>query len=165
MLELPVDSPELPVDQGIVHTPKEFVHNLVLDLTESEAQQALMLTLPIRSKYSAMFRRKLSPHSAFTFEEAMTLLNQFEDEIKTTLAEKMDLLVSVDMDPVFDGRPPTITFEGCLSGHDTAKYGMDHEKQEYDIKKAESRGEAFLGEKYDIDTGPAKRRSRNARKG
>lgn len=163
MNSLPVDSPTLPVDEGIVHSRKEFAHNLTLDLTESQAQQALMLTLPIRAKYSAIFRRKLGPHGGFTLEEAMKLVNQFEDEIQTTLAEKMDLLVTVDSDPVFEGQPPIINFMGALPGHDTAKYGFDHTRQEYEVKKADARGEAFLGEKYPINSGMAKRRNKSGK--
>lgn len=138
-------SPTLPTDTGIVRTPKQFSDTLTLDLTDDDITRAMEVTLRIRRKYSDIFRAKFGPHGSFTAGEAFKLLDQFEDEIKTTLAEQLDLLVTVDVEPVLFGEPPVISFEGALSSHSTAKYGLDHEKKEWEVKRAKDRGQDFLG--------------------
>jgi hypothetical protein len=145
-------SPTMPTDPGIVHSAKAFSDGLTLDLTDDEITRALRIILEIRRKYSAIFRRKFAPHMAGAettvarkAEEAMDLIGQFEDELRTTLAEKMDLLVSVDGEPVLFGEPPIISLDGALSSHSSAKYGLDHEKKEWEVKGAKELGQDFLG--------------------
>lgn len=140
-----VTTPTMPVDPGIVYNPKQFSDGLTLDLTDEEIGRAMEITLAIRRKWSAKFRSRFGTHGGFTAEDAMRMLNQFESELKETLAEKMDLVASVDMEPVLMGEPPIITFEGALDSHYSARYGMDHEKKEWEVKKAKTRGEDFLG--------------------
>jgi hypothetical protein len=159
--ELPVNSPEVPVDSGVVATPKAFVHGLTMELTESQSQQALQIVLPIKNKWSAIFRSRLR-HQNFTVEEAMKLVDQFEDELVTTLAERMSLIATVDASPVFEGEPLIVDFVGCLDDHDTAQYGFDHEKARYEIQKSMERGESFYGEKEPINN-RAKQRDRKSR--
>lgn len=142
----PVTSPDLPADAGFVHSPKEFSDALTLDLTDEEIQKAMELILQIRRKWSAKFRAKFSGHGGFTVDEAFKMLNDFEVELKDTLADKMDLLISVDMEPVVMGQPPTIVLEGALPSHSSAKYGLDHEKKGWEVKKAKEKNESFLGE-------------------
>jgi hypothetical protein len=148
--ELPVNSPELPTDSGVVMSRKAFSDGLTLDLTDSEIQQALSITLPIKNKWSAVFRSKLNS-GQFTVDQAMKLVDQFEDELVSTLAERMDLIATVDASPVFEGEPLIIDFVGALPSHYTARYGMDHERKRYEVLKAKDRGEAFLGEKESVN--------------
>jgi hypothetical protein len=143
--ELPVDSPNLEVDKGIVRTPKAFSDGLTLDLTDDEISRALAITLPIKNKWSRIFRSKMNDPSFKTLEQAMKLCDQFEDEIKTTLAEKMGLLVTVDVSPTFEGQPLIIDFMGALPGHYSEQYGTDHEKKSWEVKRANDKGEDFLG--------------------
>lgn len=138
-----VTSPEMPVDPGIVTTPKAFSDALTLDLTDDEIQRALTTTLRIKKKYEEKFRYRFgSPN--FTVEQAAKMIDQLEDEIKTTMAE-MDILVHVDMAPVFEGEGPVIEFLGAMPSHYSAKYGSDHEKKTWEVQKALERGEVFLG--------------------
>lgn len=144
MQELPVNSPTLPVNQGIVHSPKAFSDGLTLDLTDEEITRFLQITLPIRQRWSSTFRSKLR-HNNFTVEEAFKLLDEFEDELVYELATKMDLLVSVNVEPVLEGEPPIIDILGALPSHSSAQYGLDHEKKSWEVKRAKERGEDFLG--------------------
>jgi hypothetical protein len=139
-----VNSPSLPVDAGIVRTPKEFSDGLTLDLTDAEISQALRITLPIKQKWQARFRSAFR-HQNFTVDEAMKLVDQFEDELVTELATKMDLIATVDVTGVFEGEPPVIEFVGCLPSHSSAKYGVDHERKGAEVKTAQDRNQAFLG--------------------
>lgn len=141
----PITSPTLPTNEGIVHTPKQFSDSLTLDLTDDEIARAMQITLPIKAKYERIFRYRISPHGGFTVEQAMKLLDQFEDELKTKLAEELDLLVSVDVAPVFEGQPPVIEFLGALPSHYSAKHGADHERKAWEVRRAKERGEDFLG--------------------
>lgn len=141
----PVTSPTLPTNEGIVTTAKEFSDALTLDLTDDEIARALRVTIPIKEKWQLKFRSALR-HNNFTISEAMKMVDDFESELKTELAEKCDLLVSVDVSDVFDhGGPPVITFEGALPSHSSAKYGFDHDRKEWEVKKAKDKDQAFLG--------------------
>lgn len=140
-----VTSPTMPTDPGIVYSPKQFSDSLTLDLTDAEIQRAMEITLRIRSKWSARFRSRFGTHGGFSFDDAVTMLNQFESELKETMATEMDLMVSVDMEPVLAGAPPVITFEGALPSHSSAVYGLDHERKEWEVKRAKDLGQDFLG--------------------
>jgi hypothetical protein len=139
-----VNSPTLPVDAGIVTTPQQFSDGLTLDLTDDEITRALQITLPIKCKWQNRFRSKLR-HQNFTVEEAMKLADQFEDELVTELATKLDLIATVDVAPVFEGQSPVIEFVGCLPSHSSAKHGVDHERKGHEVKKAKERNQVFLG--------------------
>lgn len=144
--DLPVDSPNLPVNPGIVVSTKAFSDGLTMDLTDDEIQRALQITLRVKRKWEGIFRSKLRDHS-FTVEQAMKLVDQCEDELSYELATKLDILASIDASPVFEGQPLIIEFVGALSSHSSAKYGMDHEKKEWEVKRATfETGEDFLGQ-------------------
>lgn len=160
--ELPPTSPDLPADSGIVVSRKQFSDGLTLDLTDSEITQALGITLPIKKKWTAIFRSRLNSNQ-FTVEQAMKLVDQFEDELVTTLAERMDLIATVDASPVFEGEPLVIDFVGALDSHYTAKYGFDHERKTYEVQKAQERGEVFLGARESVNN-TAKQRDKADRK-
>lgn len=138
-------SPTLPTDPGIVTTRKQFSDVLTMDLTDDEITQALAIILPIKKKWETRFRYKFSG-STFTVEQAMKLIDECEKELVHTLAEKLDIMASIDASPVFEGEPMVIELQGALSGHSSAKYGMDHEKKSWEVKKALITGESFLGE-------------------
>lgn len=142
-----ITSPTMPVHSGIVSSPKEFSDGLTLDLTDAEITQALQVTLPIRLKWMRIFRSKMRD-AQFTLDEALKLLEDFEDEIVYELATQAHILVHVDAEPVFYGEPVVIEFVGALDSHISAQYGLDHERKEWEVKRAKTRDEAFLG----IDT-------------
>jgi hypothetical protein len=144
MSDLPVDSPTLPTNDGKVWTTKQYSDTLTLDLTDDEILQSFRIIQSISLKWSNVFRTKLR-HGNFKVEEAMKLVDQMEDELVTTLAEKMDLIATVDASPVFEGEPPVVELIGALPSHYSANFGLDHEKKEWEVKRAKDRGEAFLG--------------------
>src|ERR1035437_10800914 len=148
--DYPVTSPTMPVDEGLVYSPEEWSNALTLDLTDSENQQAFQIMLPIIQKYQRIFQSAFRDYTSESvldkaLERAATLVDRFEDEIKTQLAEKMNLLVSVDMVPVFEGGSPTIVLEGALEDHYSAEDGFDHERKEWEVKKANALNQPFLG--------------------
>jgi hypothetical protein len=146
-----ITSPALPTDEGVVRSVKEFSDTLTLDLTDAEIKAAFEIIIKVIQKWQGIFRAKIDPNSPLSFgavEEVMKAVDDFEDEIKTRLAESLNLLVSVDVMPVLEGTGyPTIVLEGALPSHSSAQYGMDHEKKAYEVKKAKERGEVFLGAK------------------
>lgn len=143
-----ITSPTLPTNEGIVHNIKEFSDTLTLDLTDDEIKQAFEIIVKSIRKWQRIFRGKIDPSSIRTYrdvEDIMKDVDQFEDEIKTRLAESMDLLVSVDVMPVMEGTGyPTIVLEGALPSHYTARHGYDHEKKSWEVRKAKERDEVFL---------------------
>lgn len=144
MIDAPVNSPSLPTDEGIVKTPKEFSDALTLDLTDEEIQQALRIIIAVSSKWQEVFRSRLR-HVNFTIEDAMKLVDQFEDELVYELATKLDVLAHVDVAGVFEGKPPVVELVGALPSHSSAKHGLDHERKEWEVKKAKDKGQDFLG--------------------
>ena len=143
-----ITSPDLPTNGTIVRSLKDFGDTLTLDLNDDEIKHAFEIMIKMIRKWQGIFRAKIDPRSAISFrdiDDAMGFVDQFEDEIKTRMMEEMDLLVSVDVMPVFEGGYPTIVLEGALPSHASAKYGLDHEKKEYEVRKAKERGEVFLG--------------------
>jgi hypothetical protein len=143
-----VTSPTLPTND-VVTSLKGFSDTLTMDLTDEEIQRAMKTVLPIISKWQRIFRSKMGHNALLSYrdvEDMMKDVDKFEDEVKTTFMEKMDLLVTVDIMPVLEGTGyPAIVFEGALSSHSTAKYGMDHEKKSHEVRKAKDLGEVFLG--------------------
>lgn len=141
----PVTSPTLPANEGIVHTPKQFSDALTLDLTDEEITRAFAITTSVSRKWRQIFAYRLGPHSTFTLDQAMKLVDNFEDELKTQLAEKLDILAQVDVTPVIEGQPPVVEILGALPSHSSTKYGLDHEKKTWEVKKAKALGQDFLG--------------------
>lgn len=142
-----VTSPDLPVNTGIVRTQKQFSDNLTQDLTDEEIQKCLRIILPIKNKWEGRFVARFTHNDSPTENEIHKFLNEFEDEIKTTLAERVNVLATVDTTPLLMGEPPTIEFVGVLPGHSLNQYGFDHEKKIWEVTKATQLGEDFLGQK------------------
>jgi hypothetical protein len=143
-MQLPVDSPEIPVDEGKVFTPKQFSDGLTMDLTDDEIQKSLKIILETKVKWEGIFRAKIG-HGGINVEQAMKLIDQFEDELITRLADSLSLIATVDASPVFEGQPPIIDLVGALPSHYSAKYGADHEKKRSEVVAAKAKGQAFLG--------------------
>lgn len=144
-----ITSPTMPVGDAPIQNLKQFSDTLTLDLTDDEIQRAMKTVLPIISKWQNVFRSKIDPSNVLSYrqvEEIMKDVDKFEDEVKTTFMEKMDLLVSVDVMPVLEGTGyPTIVFEGAMDTHSSAKYGLDHERKSYEVRKAKDLNQTFLG--------------------
>lgn len=132
---------------GLMNTTKAFSGNLTLDLTDEEIKAAWVIIQRVKKRHQEIFRRKFNDPSTFTLDDLHKYIEEFEDEIKTRLAENVGILASVNTVPLLEGEPIEIEWLGVIGGHDLEKYGLDHEKKEYEVKKATARGEAFLGER------------------
>jgi hypothetical protein len=132
---------------GLMNDTRSFSGNLTLDLTDEEIKAAWIIIQRVKQRHQEIFRRKFNDPSTFTLDDLHQYVEEFEDEIKTRLAENVGILASVNTVPLLEGKPLEIEWLGVIDGHDLGKYGLDHEKKEYEVKKATSRGEAFLGER------------------
>ena len=150
MTDFAPDSPDLPVNQGIVHTQKQFSDALTLDLTDDEIKKAMEIVLPIKKKWEEKFRAKFGDFMNFTVEQAVELIDKMEEEIKYELATRLDLYATMDCTPIFEGEPPIIEFAGALPSHSSAQYGLDHEKKTWEVQHAKDRKEDFYGQRSKI---------------
>ena len=149
-------SPQLPVDDGIVSSAKQFSDGLTQDLTDDEIKRAFEMTVRISNKWHEKFAKSFGPHSIFTPELALEALDAFEEELKYELATKLDVYATVDATPVFEGNPPIVEFAGALPSHKIAKYGLDHERKSIEVKRATAKGEDY----YEQREQPGKARRR-----
>lgn len=142
-----ITSPDMEVDSGVVKTQKQFSDNLTQDLTDEEIQKCLRIIVPIKTKWEGRFVARFTHNDNPSEKEIHKFLDEFEDEIKTSLAEQVNVLATVDTTPLLLGEPPEIEFIGVLPGHSMNKYGFDHEKKTWEVTKAAQLGEDFLGQK------------------
>lgn len=134
-------------DSTIITSPKDFSGKMTLDLTDDEIKRGFELVVRIKTKWESIFRQKFGTTGGFSLEEVLESLSEFEDEVKTTLAEQLNVLATVDTVPILEGQPPVIEWIGKLPDDDIYKYGLDHEKKSYEVNKAKDRGEDYLGQK------------------
>jgi len=126
-------SPDLAANDGILRTVKDFSNVLTTELTDDEIGKAFAIVVDIQSKYA---------HRANTVEN----LEFLRDEVTTRLAE-VGVLVSIDPTPCFYGEAPIVDFLGKVAGDAIHTHGFDHEKKEWEVRRATERGEDFLGQK------------------
>lgn len=124
--------PNLPVPDDRIKSAKQLAQ-FASELQDTEVQQLANIVAAISRRYS-------------TRSATVKNLEALRDEILTRTAN-VGLLVTVDVAPVLNGEPPVIEVIGHIEGHDKNKYGMDHERKEYEVKKSVERGEDFLGQK------------------
>lgn len=134
--------PNSPTD-NVVTNLTDFSNAMTLDLTDAEIKQFIELTLKIRSKYI----ERWSLLDFNNIDHASAELEKFRDELATTLAERMGLLVTVDGAPVLFGESPIIEVIGKIEGTEFAQYGLDHERKSDEVRKATDRSEDWLGQK------------------
>lgn len=145
-----VTSPTLDTESTLVHNDVHFSGTQTLELTDDEIKSAWRIIQRIRYKYINVFRSKFNALEegkiSQALEDCMKLVDQFEDEIKTELAEKVECLATVNVMPVLEGEPIEIEFLGKLPGSDIYKYGMDHERKGWEVRRATAKGEAYYGQ-------------------
>lgn len=139
-----VTSPNLPTGKDTVSTAKEFSGAMTLDLSDAEIKKALEITVATVRKHQTKWRQKYPFQS---LEQVADLLEELEKELGHLLMEELDVLVKIDGTPVFQGRPPVIDWMGKLDTSSLGRYGQDHERKEWEVKKADERGEDYLGQK------------------
>jgi hypothetical protein len=145
-VDLPT-SPTLDANDGVIHSAKEFSGALTLDLNDDEIAVAMRELMSLKHKWEDKFRRKFNDPHNFSLDEALKKLAEFEDEVKTTLAERLGVLCTVDTTPILLGEPLAVEWIGKLPGSSLDTYGFDHEKKEWEVKRANARNEDYLGQK------------------
>lgn len=139
-------SPELPTNSDIVTTRKGFSQAMTLDLTDEEIKRAMRVVHEVRERHLPKFLAKFNDPNNFTLDDALKAISDYEDEIKTRLAEEVNVLASVDVTPLLKGEPMNIEWLGVLPGGNLDRYGMDHERKAWEVRRANDRGESYLGE-------------------
>jgi hypothetical protein len=140
-------SPDLPVDDGLVHSAKEFSDVLTQELNDDEIKRAFELIVKITEKWHQKFVQKFRVGAIFSPESALEELDKFEEELKYELATKLHVYATVDPTPVFEGEPPIVEIIGALPSHPIATHGFDHEKKTWEVQHATERGEDYYGQK------------------
>lgn len=140
-------SPTLPTNKGLINDSKSFTGAFTLDLTDDQIAQAWRIVQEVRHRYQEKFASKFNDPQNFTIDDIEKFIGHMEDEVKTRLAEGPGILASVNMLPIFEGKPLEIEFLGVIPGGDLDKHGMDHEKKGWEVRRATERGEDFLGQK------------------
>jgi hypothetical protein len=130
---LPPTSPNQPVHDGILRNPKEFSGALTMELTDSEIAAAFKIIVDLQQRYA-------------TKPNTSDVLERLRDEVLTRLSE-VGVVASFDPSPCLYGEPPIVDFIGKVSTDDIHKHGFDHEKKEWEVKRAVTRKEDFLGQK------------------
>ena len=125
-------------DKGRVHSKKQFVHNSD-ELADSEAVKAVRLIGEVQIKYAKKVATKENLHA-------------LRDEALYRLATQLGIKAELDPTPCFYGEPPILEIQGKMAGDDIHKYGFDHEKKGWEVRKAHERGEDYLGEKESLES-------------
>lgn len=110
----------------------QFVH-WSDELLDSEAQEAVQVIASVQSKYADR-------------QNTVENLEELRDEALTRLME-IGILAEFDPTPAFYGEPPILEIRGKISTDPLHKYGFDHEQKQYEVRKAQERGEEYLGQK------------------
>lgn len=124
-------------DHTAVTSGKEFAAK-ASDLTDDEIQKSYRVITEVQRKYANKPNTRI-------------WLDQLRDEVLTRLSE-VGILATFDPTPCFYGEPPALEILGKVSTDPIHKHGFDHEKKEYEVRKATERGEDFLGQKETPNT-------------
>lgn len=151
----PVDNPGV-----IMNSEKQFADSLTMDLTDEEIDSLLRTILPIRQKWQVRFINRFSNDPKFDVDKAMKMVDDFEDELKYEAATKHKVLLTVDVSPLLEGKSMCIDVVGALPGHTINTHGMDHERKEFEVKRAVSREEDWLGQKGNANAAKTKLRAK-----
>lgn len=128
----------MPMSKDTFDIGKDFAHSAA-DLTDSEITQVFKIVTLVRAKYSGLHN---TPEN----------LEKLRDETLTRLME-IGVLATLDPAPCFHGEPPVIEILGKIREDKIFHTeGFDHEKKQYEVRKAEERGEDWLGQKENPDS-------------
>lgn len=139
-------SPELPADHDLVRTEKGFSGAMTLDLGDGEIKACMRILHEVRNKHLSKWINKFNDPRNFTLDDALKAVDNYEDELKTRMANEVNVLVSVNAVPLLEGQPLQIEWLGVLPGGSLDKYGQDHERKGWEVKRATERGEDYLGQ-------------------
>jgi hypothetical protein len=147
-LQLPPPVADMPVADDRIRDRKQLVE-FASELQDTEAEKVARIVYKASIKWS---RRRASVEN----------LEAMRDEILNNLAQ-VGILATVDVAPILNGEPPCVEILGHISGTEQAVHGLDHERKQWEVKKAHSRGEFYLGEKENPDSTPARKRDKAER--
>lgn len=115
-----------------IHSAKQFVH-WQDELTDEEAVAAVKIVAEIQAKYA---------HRPNTKEN----LEELRDEALTRLMA-LNIVAELDPSPCFHGEPPILEIRGKVAGDPIHTQGFDHEKKQWEVRRAAERNEDYLGQK------------------
>lgn len=132
--DVPITSPNLDTkDSRVAKNSRDFSGMLTMDLTDDEIAQAYRIIVTTRNRYSDRVASREN-------------LEALGDEIVYRLADEAGILSKFDPVPLAEGGFPEVELIGKVGTDSIHKYGFDHEKKEWEVKKATQQGENFLGE-------------------
>lgn len=132
--DIPITSPNLDTDDSrVAKSAKDFSGMLTMDLTDDEIAQAFKITAEVNQRYRYL---QATPEN----------LAAMGDEIIYRLADEAGILAKYDPVPLAEGGYPEVEYIGKVNTDSIHKYGFDHEKKEWEVKRATERDESFLGE-------------------
>lgn len=135
---------------GVIKSAKDFSGSLTMDLTDEEIARAYAIVVRIKRKWQDRFRTKFNDWTTLNLDEVMDDVAAFEDEVKYEIADKAGVLATVNTVPLIEGKPLEIDWIGKIPTNIDRTEGFDHEKKGWEVKRANARGEDFLGQK-DLD--------------
>lgn len=115
-----------------ITSAKQFVH-WSDELTDEESVAAVREIAKIQQKWAAKTNTKEN-------------LEMLRDEVLTKMME-LNIVAEFDPSPCFYGEPPILEIRGKVQGDPIHQYGFDHEKKQWEVRKAAERGEEFLGQR------------------
>lgn len=117
---------------------KDLAHSAG-ELTDSEISKMFKIVEEVRLRYSG---RSNTPEN----------LEALRDEVLNKLMD-IGILATLDPTPCFYGEPPTLEIVGKVEADKVFHTeGFDHEKKQYEVRKATDRGEEWLGQKEAVDS-------------
>lgn len=126
----------------IIKSDVDMAH-MAVDLLDTEASQVFNTVVDVQLRFQ---------HRANSVQN----LDAMRDELLTRLAE-IGILATVDASPCFYGEPPIVEVVGKIAGDAFHTEGLDHEKKQFEVRRATERGEEFLGQKEAPNTRHSKK--------
>jgi hypothetical protein len=132
--DVPITSPNLDTkDSRVAKSVGDFSGMLTMDLTDDEIASAFKVIAEVNMRYRYL-------------QATRENLEAMGDEIVYRLADETSILSKYDPVPLASGGHPEVELIGKVDGDSIHKYGFDHEKKEWEVKRATQQGENFLGE-------------------
>lgn len=138
---MPQGAGEPDPNAGIVRNPTEFAH-IAYNLQDTEALEAMAICRKYQKRW--LYAAKWGWRS---WDDLADFLETLGQDFQYEMADKLNLMTRWDPTPVLEGKPPLMEVMDKMPGDDIHKFGFDHERKGYQVKKAVVRGEDYLGQK------------------
>lgn len=117
----------------VVTNPTELSRGTTMELTDSEVQDVFKLIVEVQERYK------------FKFATAENLA-ALRDEVLYRLMEH-NILATFDPTPILNGEAPQVEIVGKISSDPIHKHGFDHEKEQWEVQRANERSQEVYDEK------------------